>query len=401
MLTICIISSLEKLAEEFERCCNQYRNLHIASAWSGNPEHVLPYSFVESVGGTITVTLGTSFSHTHPDAIKFFIERRADLRLFREDVGLFHPKVYLFEKGNKVATFIGSSNLTFSGFFENVEVNVLLEGIPNSYENKQLNHLKHQLKNWHSDRYSFVPSQKWLETYRKAFAKNVKKQRSQGIITPSRLDADIASSSWLRHAKWNIYYNKIIEGLKRRKRNMREYIYVLNAAQEHVPLPWQISYFDKLENRRIIGGMGEYGWLGHVAASGSFRHLLANGSRQEHRIITSVINQIGSMSPPIDWKRFETLLSKLLNLGPTIKVWSRLFCIVRPDLYCTVASTSVRRNLAQTLGLPQERFVSPAGYIQLHKLIHASPWYNSARPKERKEIDIWRRRVAFMDSIFY
>jgi len=51
--------------------------------------------------------------------------------------------------------------------------------------------------------------------------------------------------------------------------------------------------------------------------------------------------------------------------------------------------------------LPQSRFESVDGYIQLLQLIHASPWCNSSKPIEKNEREIWQRRVAFMDAIFY
>ena len=107
------------------------------------------------------------------------------------------------------------------------------------------------------------------------------------------------------------------------------------------------------------------------------------------------------LNPPIDWNHFNDLLKKLIKLGPTIKVWGRLLCLVRPDLFCTVASISVRKHLSETLSLPQSRFASTDGYIQLLQLVHAAPWLNSSKPIEIKEAEIWQRRVAFMDAVFY
>ena len=84
-----------------------------------------------------------------------------------------------------------------------------------------------------------------------------------------------------------------------------------------------------------------------------------------------------------------------------MKVWGRFLCLVRPDLYCTVASISVRTNLSKTLKVPQSHFERVEGYIQLLKLIHASPWFYSSKPRGKEEASVWERRVAFMDAIFY
>jgi hypothetical protein len=107
-----------------------------------------------------------------------------------------------------------------------------------------------------------------------------------------------------------------------------------------------------LERRRIIGGYGAYGWFGHVGASGQFRHLLAGGTSSEKATIVDVLNEISGIDPPFDWDRLGKLLDRLVRLGPSMKVWGRLLCLVRPGLYCTVASPSVRKQLSELLEMP-------------------------------------------------
>jgi hypothetical protein len=128
--------------------------------------------------------------------------------------------------------------------------------------------------------------------------------------------------------------------------------------------------------------------------------MLAAGTPKEKLTISHTINAIAPLDPLLDWGRVYKLLQRLVGLGPTMKVWSRLPCLVRPDLYCTVSSISVRKNLAAVLGLAQSSFQSPAGYLQLLKVIHAAPWFQSGRPKAKEEIEIWRNKAAFIDAIF-
>jgi hypothetical protein len=68
---------------------------------------------------------------------------------------------------------------------------------------------------------------------------------------------------------------KIREGLKRSGRNVDGYRDVLDSVAEHLALPWESSYFEDAERRRIIGGIGRYGWFGQVFASGGFAHLIS------------------------------------------------------------------------------------------------------------------------------
>ena len=147
--------------------------------------------------------------------------------------------------------------------------------------------------------------------------------------------------------------------------------------------------------------MGKYGWLGHVAAAGSFRKFMVNGTLKYKRAAVNAINNICGMKVPLDQDLLKDNLEQLVKLGNSIKVWSRIFTIVRPDIFCTVASPSVRVNLSRTLKIPQNSFETPEGYIRLLLLIHSCPWYNSSQPSKEAELKIWKRRAAFMDAIFY
>ncbi len=401
MFEIKILMDVIDFSTEFERCCKKYQKLHMATAWVGDPKHVLPYTYLETFKGSIAATVGVAFYHTHPDSLDFLKEIGVDLKVFQKSNKLFHPKLYLFSSKKNEALFIGSSNFTNSGFYQNFEINILVEGFLKQKEKNQISEIKKQLKNWHSDTYSFIPSSRWISSYRKSYEESLKAKKQKGITTPSTYENEIASSSWLRNADWQTYHRKVIEGLKKRERDGAGYIEVLEAAENEMPLPWKVSYFDILENRRITGGIGDYGWLGHVSANGQFRKLLASGTKKQKKTIVDVINEIGKLNLPIEWKEFEELLKKLIKLGPSIKVWGRLLCLIRPDVFCTVASNPVRTNLSKTLKIPKSHFGKTEGYIQLLKLIHSSPWFNSSVPKKKEELKIWGRRVALMDAIFY
>lgn len=395
-----ILCSSDALNAEFERCCRVYGTLRLAVAWCGSPSQILPYNTLENFHGTIAATVGTSFSHTHPDAIQWFLDIGADIRLFKDDIGLFHPKIYLFRDVKRYALFIGSSNLTYGGFYTNQEANILVEGVSSSMDN-HLIPLENTLIKWHTPKYSFKPTAEWLNKYRKSYQASLKKQRKHGINTPAGTEEKISTASWLQHAKWDVYYKKVSRGLKEHERNGQGYLDVIDAAAKELPIPWKPNYFKDIEKRRIVGGINQYGWLGHVAAWGQFRHLMANGTLKQWTTITEAVNAIAVLNPPVPMAQLKKQLDKLISLGPSMKVWGRILCLIRPDLYCTVASTSVRKNLSKTLEVPQNRFGKPEGYLQLIKLIHSSPWFNSNQPVGKKELEIWKRRAAFMDAIFY
>jgi len=400
-----ILPSADSFIAEFARCCQEYENLSIAVAWCGNPNHTLPYKYLEDFNGVIKAVVGISFNHTHPDAIKWFCDIGADILIFKDDQELFHPKVYLFRKGQGYALFIGSSNLTYSGFYTNCETNCLIEGGGSAETAKDITSLEDTLAKWRTPAFSFKPTKSWLNGYRNRYNATIRRQRKQRIYTPPRAEEDVSTASWLQHADWDIYYSKVLEGLKGRDRDGQGYHDVLDAAAREIPIPWTKQYFQDIEKRRIMSGRKtgsiDFGWLGHVGASGKLLSLLANGTPTQHARIAKSVNAAARFNPPIPWSELKAHLDRLISLGPTMKVWSRFLCIVRPDVYCTIASHSVRRNLSQTLGVSQDKFVGSEGYIELIKLIHSAPWFNKDQPNDRAQAAIWKRRAAFLDAIFY
>lgn len=390
-------------ASEFERCCNQYATLKMACAWCGDPSHILPYSYLTSKEGglTVEIIMGVSFNKSHPSAIEYFTDNKFDVRIFKTEISLFHPKFYIFRKQNKFALFVGSSNFTYSGFFSNIELNSLIEGEFYDSKKGEIIEIENLFQKWKSNKYSFIPDDVWLKNYIKLYDKQRSVERKNKIPTPIDKEELISSSNWLSQANWKLYYQKVINGLSEKERDEFGYAAVLDAAAENLPLPWDVSIFDEIENRRIIGGMDKYGWLGHVAASGSFRQFMANGSATKKRTAVNAINNICRLEVPLDIDLLSENIEDLIGIGPTIKVWSRILTILRPDIFCTVASLSVRENLSKTLEIPKSRLETVDGYIDLLKLIHSCPWYNSSKPSMKEEINIWARRAAFMDAIFY
>ncbi|MCC6165013.1 MAG: phospholipase D family protein [Acidobacteria bacterium] len=401
-MNIEILSGATSFADRFRECCSRYDRLDLAVAWCGDPSKTLPYDQIGAFRGQVDATVGIALNRTHPDAVSWFMGRqRTQVRIVDGENVFFHPKVYLFTKGDAFALFVGSSNLTFSGFYKNVEVNAYCEGSLSARGASGVKELRGRLSEWRTDSFSFVPSVRWLNGYRKRYQASLAKARKAGLVTEPQVEEQVASASWLRQADWNVYYGKVLAGLRGsgREGGLRT---ALDAGERLLPRPWKTSYFSDVERRRVINGLGDdYASLGHVGASGAFRQLVRNGTAQQHATIVRSMNAISALPRPIPWRRLERVLHDLVRIGPTMKVWGRLLCLVRPDLFCTVAAPTVRANLSQVVGIGQGRFADVDGYIELIRLLHASPWFNTSAPQTRRAKEIWNRRVAYMDAIFY
>ena len=400
MSTTTILGTTSQFLTQFQRCSRDYKSLDIAVAWCGNPGTTLPHQLLVPLGSNLRALVGVSFHHTHPDAIKWLMELGADLRVVRDSGPMFHPKIYLFRKGRAYALFVGSSNFTYSGFSQNLETNCLVEGRLSNTTPSPIEPIETMLESWRDDALSFRPTRRWLQGYRVRHARAVNWQREQGLPTPPISDEDIPTASWIRIADWDLYYDKVAGGLEQYGGGEGHHN-LLELVVRNVPIPWRRQYFTEIENRRIIGGYPPYGWFGHAGAAGELRRILRNGTTREKSTVVRVINTVARYSSPLRYEQLEKQLNRLIRLGLTMKAWSRLLCIVRPDLYCTIASDPVRKGLSKAVGISKSRLSQADGYIELLNVIHESPWYNSTEPRNREQAAIWRRRVAFLDAIFY
>jgi HKD family nuclease len=398
MRTAKVLSTCDQFTKEFERCCRDYESLQLAVAWCGNPKRTLPFKHLNDFKGKITATIGYSFNQTHPDAIEWLLKKSSEFRVFRKEKGLFHPKVYLFTGGNEYALFAGSSNLTYCGFYENLEANVLIEGT-SSTDATDIRSLQKLLETWNSKEFSFKPNRVWLQGYRKDHQHAMRAQRKAGIKTEA-LEEESFGPNWLQKADWKTYYEEVTRGMKKYHRDIKGFHHVLDAAAQNLAIPWKTSYFKDKEKRRIIGGVKPYGPMGHVFSSGAFAKLIKS-RKQSWAILTNTVNQIASLKTPLIWSELESYLNRLVRLGNTMKVWGRILALTRPDLFCSVSSISVRRELGKTLKVPMQRFEQVDGYIRLLRLLHSSRWFNSRRPTDADQAAMWDRRVAFMDGIFW
>ncbi len=93
-------------------------------------------SFLKN-NGNIEIIAGLDFKTTDPQSMHYFIQLQkqvSGLKFYcygdkdenKTDI-VFHPKIYLFEKGRETTGIVGSTNLTRGGLLTNFEVNVVIK----------------------------------------------------------------------------------------------------------------------------------------------------------------------------------------------------------------------------------------------------------------------------------
>lgn len=87
-------------------------------------------------GGTIRLYLGVDFNATSKEALEKLIEHEIESYIvYSPNNVIYHPKIYAFEGNLLTRAIIGSSNLTESGLFQNIEASVCVDFNNNEDEN--------------------------------------------------------------------------------------------------------------------------------------------------------------------------------------------------------------------------------------------------------------------------
>ena len=132
-------------------------------------------------GGSLELIAGLDFKTTDSQALKYFINLKkeysnvsfycfGDKKENKTNI-VFHPKIYLFEKGRETTGIVGSANMTRGGLMTNFEVNTVFKETKPLYFS-QLQAIYNSVKFTDS---IFVPDEEYLLGYSdiyRAFSEN-------------------------------------------------------------------------------------------------------------------------------------------------------------------------------------------------------------------------------------
>jgi hypothetical protein len=210
MIGIKLISTQDLLQSEFKRCCSEYNHLEMYVAWVGNPRNIIPYDHLANLL-SVKGYIGIAFDQPSPEGIEYLTDHKYNITIIDSDQ-TYHPKLYFFKSKNQTALLIGSSNFTYSGFSENIEANVLIEGKQHKKLIEQYLKDTRKLIERHK---TIIPDGEWLKQYKQRY------QLRQRTLKKSKIKDEVLQEdnlalypSWLNKVEWEIYLRHIKKGMK-------------------------------------------------------------------------------------------------------------------------------------------------------------------------------------------
>lgn len=388
-------------AQALRRLMRAHDEIHIAVAWGYDGP--LAEELLLHKRKFKSVTIGLNGFATAPGLVKKLVEV-PNAFIAQSSPGLFHPKIYYFQSGDRAAAIIGSANFTRGGFEGNVEAGVLFEG--------------------RADSDVFIGLRKELAGYagmRKAVTREIAKSyaRQHKIACVRRPPRDPIlpdnKKKWkllnteLATMEWPVFARKARED-PAQKFAMR--IRLLHSVQTYFVGIVSINALSSAQWKAIGGVLGkterdaqeiesfDWGWFGSMGGNGDFATRMGAKNPELAAAIDSIPR--AGLVTEADYDRFcDHFRSAFVSADHkgNVATASRLLAMTRPDSFVCVNGRN-RPNLAAALGFAPTTLVLSNYWARVIEPIRLSPWYNVPRPEHRYG-ELWDYRAAMLDAIYY
>jgi hypothetical protein len=353
------------------------------------------------------MVVGTHFYQTHPEFIETFLHHPG-VRFVLNPDGVFHPKVYLFERAEgEWECLAGSPNFTQGGAGTNDEVAVLVSSRDHGAEDA-LAGVKAAIEGYWQKARRLCRDE--FLAYREAWQRKRPVLRSvRGQFgDPEREDADDGGRATLEvpilRMTWADYYERVRteadhdphdHSLDGRLRVIRA-VSRLFAGHRHFK---EIE----LDGRRRIAGLVKEGgvnylWFGSMRGAGYFKQAIKNN----HEGLTHALDAIppsGAVTRKDYLQYIERYQGAFPDGGAGVATATRLLAMKRPDTFLCLDARN-KEGLCDAFGLSRS-----VGYEKYWDSIIGrvldSRWWCSPPPAAGEEREVWEARAAFLDSLFY
>ena len=357
------------LAARWAELLSEASRVDIAVAWitsKDRTDDLLTFSAIPD--RQVRVIVGVHDYLTSPACLR----RLHDAGLVKIGVGehgcTFHPKLYLFAMPDRLVCWVGSANLTTSGFGGNTELvhEFSDDGTTAAWFSSA----------WNSCEY---PTLEWLDEYEQRTGAGPKTIATDQMPPPTPPGHPLES--------WQAYYGALRRAdkewaLKYRGKfgifsGQNSYLVTIRAAQPLITKDWAV--LSTTEARVLLGLIddgADYGQLGSMQGAGIAKNVFLEATPKNlktRRAIQDAILMLhkvplNSSLPLMARKAHEVITNRE---GFNVGVATRLLALTRPEVLVSVNSESVDR-LAQWSGLPVATIKTSAGYEKFVKWIMAT-----------------------------
>lgn len=405
-----ILSNSLDIEKNICDCIEKYENISMSIAWaSANSKAFKLLIKDKNIKKIKFSTVGLHFYQTHPDFINKFLNDER-VKFYKQNEGIFHPKIYLFWNDDKDwICLIGSANFTLSALTKNSEIMTMFT----STEGNNFRDIRNIICSYYKKAEVFKKED--FQGYQNVWNQKNKQKQNLDDFKSSVIQKPLYKSSILS-LSWEEYYSLLLE----KGNHLDDRLNLLVKAQEY----FNQNTFENMteEQRKNIAGANEkkdgindWRLFGRMPIPRFIARL--NSIDSQLKYISNSIDMIPSLGK-ITKKDYENFLYyfkasdndfidldkvyKKAGWGYGISPISRILSIKRPDDFFCLTSAN-QPKLLKNFGINKQ--IKTKDYEryweEIIESVRESPWYNSDKPTNKKELLFWNTKVAMMDALFY
>lgn len=369
--------------------------IDIVFAWASSSGGTAPHWKAIDLGKVRRAVIGVHFNQTEPVALRALMNLSV-VRVHGGTDGVFHPKLVVARTGDQVRAIVGSSNFTAGGYGANVEVNVVMEG---GAADPPLAALLAFVDAQWRHRHTFVPDERWLDKYERAYAERPSPPKSPH--PPGR--GDVRGEADL-DVDFEAYFDLLIDQENKRladgdtirvfDHERSSYLQEAEACREAFVAHPKFAKMP-LDRRKLVAGWGEdtSGFFGRMTGAGYFKEAVID----DPAVVGKHLDRLptaGSVSPELARSVLEGLVGVR---GIALGAATRLLTVKRPDLFVAVNNAN-RARLREVLDASP---TTVGGYFKLQERLWALPWFSAPEPEDDDRRRVWAARVGLLDALLY
>lgn len=352
------------------------------------------------------MVVGTHFYQTHPQFMSAFLATPR-VRFVLNPDGVYHPKVYLFEKPRgRWECVIGSMNFTHGGLSENDEVAVLISEADREAE-QALGRIRAAINGYWEAAKALTTED--LEVYRAAWARKQQLQKNLrgrfGSPTDNHDDRGAPPLTVpLLRMTWTNYF-RVVQSERLPapyERGMESRLPVIRKAKELFARYTQLKRMDPDERKMIAGLMAKdsvnYMIFGSMRGDGTFWQAVNENDRHLSAALDS-IPATGDVTRKA-YLAFITEFGRAFTDGRNrLATATRLLAMKRPDTFVCLDARN-KSGLCAAFGVRRD-LGAEAYWDSVIERLRDAAWWNAPSPRSGVEREVWDARAAFLDAHFY
>jgi hypothetical protein len=380
------------------RYMEEYEEFHWAVAWAAHPN--MAKELFAHRSKFRNVTFGVAFSQTAPDVVDALVGVDHGYIATRFEGGTYHPKVYCFRTGRRVAALVGSANFTGGGLGANLEAAVALTG---TMDDAALSDIITFARR--SAGYGRQVTKPYADAYRASCIRAARLPKAPRNPVP---EVHFGAVDSIVMKDWDEYVRRLQDS---RHHDMARSLELLAIARRWFATDASFAHFSAAQRKAIAGTLGEYqkigpeldrdwGWFGSMRGAGDF----ANRIEQNDRFLAKALDSIqsGGEVTRAQYERFCKLFRQAFagsSRTGGVPTATRLLSMKRPDTFLCICKPNIVQA-AKELGFSRTTLDLENYWDRVVEPIRLSNWYNADKP-DYPDGELWEARVAMLDVLFY